>query len=111
MEAERRLFELQARLCQVLANPKRLEILHTLRQGEFTAGELARAVNISTANMSQHLSLMRQHGILAARKEGLNVYYAIAIPEVLSACDMVKRVLLEQVSRQTDLMRNNADEA
>lgn len=105
MGTDRKVFELQARLCQVLASPKRLEILYTLRQSEMTAGDLARAVSVSTANMSQHLSLMRQNGVLEARKEGLNVYYRIAIPEILTACDMVKQVLLEQMARQTDLVR------
>ena len=102
-DTEKQLLELQARLCHVLASPKRLEILYTLARGEMTAGELARAVNTTTANLSQHLALMRQYGLVASRKEGLNVYYRLASREILEACQAVRQVLLEHLRRNARL--------
>ena len=102
-ELEKELLELQARLCHVLASPKRLEILYTLADGEMTAGELARVVETTTANLSQHLALMRQYGLVESRKEGLNVYYRLASREILEACQAVRQVLLEHLRRNARL--------
>ena len=103
-ELEKQLLELQARLCHVLASPKRLEILYTLASGEMTAGELARAVDTTTANLSQHLALMRQYGLVESRKEGLNVYYRLASREILEACQAVRNVLVEYLRRNAELI-------
>lgn len=105
MDQERRIFELQAEICQALASPKRLEILYTLRDGELPAGELARRLGISTANLSQHLSIMRQTGLLDSRKEGLNVYYRLAIPEILAACGILRQVLAEHLARRSEILQ------
>ncbi|HEY8393852.1 MAG TPA: metalloregulator ArsR/SmtB family transcription factor [Thermaerobacter sp.] len=106
-DTDKQLLELQARLCHVLASPKRLEILYTLADGEMTAGELARAVDTTTANLSQHLALMRQFGLVESRKEGLNVYYRLASREILEACRAVRAVLLEHLRRSALLAAGN----
>lgn len=104
MEQDRRIYELQARLCQVLASPKRLEILYTLKDSEMTAGELAKAVDVTMPNLSQHLSLMKQHGLVESRKEGLNMYYRVASDQILDTLASVRRVLAEQLTRQSVLL-------
>jgi DNA-binding transcriptional ArsR family regulator len=104
MEQDKRIYELQARLCQVLASPKRLEILYTLKDSEMTAGELARSVDVTMPNLSQHLSLMKQHGLVESRKEGLNMYYKVSSDHILDVCDTVRRVLAEQLTRQSILL-------
>ncbi|HEY8347244.1 MAG TPA: metalloregulator ArsR/SmtB family transcription factor [Symbiobacteriaceae bacterium] len=104
MEQDKRIFELQARLCQVLASPKRLEILYTLKNGEMTAGELAKAVDVTMPNLSQHLSLMKQHGLVESHKEGLNMYYRISSNHILETLRSVRMVLAEQLERQSMLL-------
>lgn len=104
MEQDKRIYELQARLCQVLASPKRLEILYTLKDTEMTAGELARSVDVTMPNLSQHLSLMKQHGLVESRKEGLNMYYKVSSDHILDVCNTVRRVLAEQLTRQSILL-------
>ncbi|HWI53661.1 MAG TPA: metalloregulator ArsR/SmtB family transcription factor [Symbiobacteriaceae bacterium] len=104
MEQDKRIFEFQARLCQVLASPKRLEILYTLKETELTAGDLARAVDVTMPNLSQHLSLMKQHGLVESRKEGLNMYYRLSSEHIMAVCDSVRRVLAEQLARQSVLL-------
>ena len=104
MDQDKRIFEFQARLCQVLASPKRLEILYTLKETELTAGDLAKAVDVTMPNLSQHLSLMKQHGIVESRKEGLNMYYRLSSDHIMAVCDSVRRVLAEQLARQTVLL-------
>ncbi len=100
MEVDRRFLELQARLCQVLAHAKRLEILYTLKaEGELTVGQLAQRLQTTAPNLSQHLSVMRQFGLVEARRDGVNTYYRLALPEVLEACSAVRRVLEAHVDR------------
>jgi len=100
-----RLWEMQADICQVLANPKRLQILSLLKWGELSVGALVQAMGVAKANLSQHLSLMRQRGILATRREGTTIYYRLAIPPITEACEIMREVLLEALSTRSRLSR------
>ena len=100
-----RLWEMQADICQLLANPKRLQILNLLKWGELSVGALVQAMGVAKANLSQHLSLMRQRGILATRREGTTIYYRLAIPPITEACEIMREVLLEALSTRSRLSR------
>jgi len=93
---DKSLFEMQAEICKTLTNPKRIEILNTLRGEEKTVTELVNALGASKANVSQHLAVMRHKGILATRREGVNIFYRVANPKVIEACALMKEVLFEQ---------------
>jgi ArsR family transcriptional regulator len=93
---DKSLFEMQAELCKTLTNPKRIEILNTLKSEEKTVTELVEALGASKANVSQHLAVMRHKGILTTRREGVNIYYRVANPKVIEACALMKEVLFEQ---------------
>ncbi|MDP2689948.1 MAG: metalloregulator ArsR/SmtB family transcription factor, partial [Deltaproteobacteria bacterium] len=54
------IFELQAEICKTLANPKRLEIISALKDGELSVGDLVERLGITKANVSQHLAVLRQ---------------------------------------------------
>lgn len=95
--SDQQLYELHASICQTLANPKRLEIINHLRDREKTVTELMEAIQIGQANLSQHLGLMRQKGIVTARREGLNIYYRLSNPKIIQACDLMRQVLLENL--------------
>lgn len=103
-ERERKLFALQAQVCQVLADPSRLELLHLLGTGERTVGELVTATGLRQANVSQHLALLRQRGIVVPRRDGTTVYYTLAYPEILGACAITRRILLRQLEATSELI-------
>src|ERR1700737_3722775 len=92
------LYERQARLCQVLADPKRLRLLDALRDGERSVGELAENLGVAYPNVSQHLNVMRDAGLVATRREGTSVFYRVAYPQILQACDIVHQVLRAQLA-------------
>lgn len=94
------LLERQAELCRALGSGKRLQIIYLLRSGEKAAGDLAALLQTTPANVSQHLSAMRQVGIVASRREGSNIIYWLQEPAILEACGMVRRVLGEQLRRE-----------
>ncbi len=101
----KKIYELHADVCKTLANAKRLEILNALRNKDMTVNELAERVGAFKANISQHLAVMRQKGILATRRDGVNIYYRIANPKVIQACDIMREVLLEQLKKSEKLIK------
>ncbi len=94
------IYEIHASICQCLANPKRLEVINALKDGEMAATPIASRLGIGKANLSQHLSIMRDKGILKSRRDGVNIYYALANPKVKKACDLMREVLFEHLREQ-----------
>src|SRR5215471_7723678 len=72
-----RLFQLQEETLKTLANQKRLEIVQLLNNRELTVSEMVEMLGVPQANISQHLSLLRQLRIVATRRNGLRVYYRL----------------------------------
>jgi len=101
----RRIYEMQAELCRALSHPIRLEILDILASGEKSVDELTKETSASQANVSQHLAVLRKQRLVNARREGMNVYYSIAHPKIVSACTLVKQLLTELLSREHELLR------
>lgn len=108
---EARFFELQADICQTLANPKRLQILNLLKGGELSVGAMVTALEIAKPNVSQHLAVMRQKGILATRREGTTIYYRLATPHIVEACRVMRQVLLEALAERGSLSRERTETA
>jgi ArsR family transcriptional regulator len=102
---DRQIYEMHAKICSIFSNPKRLEIIDLLRDGEKSVGELSGLMDIPQANLSQHLSLMKQSGILEARRDGLNIYYGIANPKALKAFEIMREVLLDQLSKNEKMIK------
>ena len=103
-ERERRLYGLQAELCQVLADPVRQELLHLIGERERTVGELVEATELRQAHVSQHLAVMRQRNIVTTRRAGTTIYYSLSYPEILDACAIVRRILLRQHHESRELL-------
>ncbi len=82
-----------------MAHPKRIQILRVLKGGEKTVNELAKATGIPQANMSQHLSLLRQLGLLNTRREGTNVYYSISDHRIVEACELVRSCIGDRLKK------------
>jgi DNA-binding transcriptional ArsR family regulator len=100
-----KIFELQADICLALANPKRLQILSLLKNGEMSVGEMVKTMKVPKANLSQHLSILRQKGIVLTRREGTNIYYRIAHPKITEACSIMRSVLVESLRTQEVLAK------
>lgn len=104
--ANRDFYCLHSDLCKTLANPKRQEILDALRGGESTVNELVERTGIAQANLSQHLAILRNKGIVNARRDGIRVYYSITNPKIVQAFDLISEVLEEALADQNKTVRN-----
>ena len=81
--------ELVARRFRVIGEPMRIRILDRLRDGETSVFELADALEASQQNVSKHLGVLHDAGIVSRRKDGTHAYYAIADETVLDLCEQV----------------------
>src|SRR3989337_3878518 len=102
---DKKIVEMHAEICNVFTNPKRLEIISLLRDGEKTVNELTELAGVPQANVSQHLTVLRQNNVVTTRREGANIYYKIANPKILQACDLMREVLLEQIKENEKLAK------
>jgi ArsR family transcriptional regulator len=94
---------MQADVLRALAHPRRLQILHLLADGPVEVGTLAAELGISQPNASQHLSVMRQAGVVDAERAGREVRYRVSDPDVIVACGLMQGVLERRIERLAGL--------
>ena len=102
---EQKLYELHARMCQVFTSPKRLEILNLLKDKELSVNELADLADIPQSNLSQHLTTMREKGMVNTRREGTTIYYSLVNPKIIQAFDIIREILLEKLAQTEKLSK------
>lgn len=90
---------LQAEVLKVLASPARLEILHRLADGPLEVSRIAAAIGATQPNASQHLAILRTAGLVEADRHGREIRYALVDPDVIVACDVMRRVLQRRLAR------------
>lgn len=103
MIVDKSLYEMHAGVCAALANAKRIQIIDQLQDGEKMAGTLSNEMEITKANLSQHLKVMKSKGIVLSRREGVSIYYSIANPKIVEACQLMREVLMEQLDGMSRL--------
>lgn len=91
------LVELIAERFRALAEPTRIKLLDRLRDGEATVQELTEVIGSTPQNVSKHLGVLRQAGIVRRRRDGNYVHYSIADPGVYALCEDVCGSLRRQL--------------
>lgn len=97
------IYELHARLCKALADPKRLLIINALRDQARSVGELTTELELSQSNVSQHLAVLRERGVVAATRDGNNVFYSLKDARVVEALDLLRAVMASQLASRSKL--------
>ena len=96
------LVQLTSTLCHALNDPKRLFILHALASGPSSVSALAEAVDASVANVSQHLAVLRERGLVDTERDGLSIIYSLRYPELIDIIGELRAVLRTELTRRTD---------
>jgi DNA-binding transcriptional ArsR family regulator len=91
------LIELIARRFRVLADPTRIKLLDLLRRDESTVQELTESIGTTQQNVSKHLGVLLQAGIVGRRKLGNYAFYSIVDEDVFALCEDVCGSLTEQL--------------
>lgn len=102
-------FELHAKLLKALAHPKRLEIIHLLRNRSLSVGEIQAMLELPQANLSQHLTLLRRAKVVTTRKRGKQIFYKLSHGNFIKASDLLRCVFLEKYPPLTDLLPSEKD--
>ena len=105
------IYQLHAELCQALADPKRILILYALAERPQTVGELGGKLAIRQSNVSQHLAVLRDRGLVATERTGTSVRYSIKYPLVVEALDLLRGVLkakLDEAQRRAHTLMEMA---
>ncbi len=90
---------------RVLGEPVRLKLLQLVCEGEMSVTELVEAAGAGQANVSKHLGILLEAGLVARRKEGLNVFYRIADESVIELCELVCRSLGMRLAAQHEVIK------
>ena len=94
------ILKLQADVCKIFANDKRLEIIDLLKNREMSNSELMQKTGLSKVTMSQHMNVLKSKGVIVVRREGVQLYYRIANPKIIQACNLMREVLIEQLQER-----------
>lgn len=105
------LADLIAQRFRVIGDPTRISLLDRLRDGSATVGELVESVGGSQQNISKHLGVLHQAGIVSREKEGTSVRYAIADASVFELCELVCGGIREQAAGLDAILRAGAPAA
>jgi DNA-binding transcriptional ArsR family regulator len=97
------IYELQADVLKTLANARRLEMAHLLADEPMTVGHLAECLSLAQPNVSQHLALMRAAGVVLAERDGREIRYRLADPDIIAACRLMRAALQRRLTRLAEL--------
>ena len=91
------MLELVAKRFRLLGEPIRLRILQMLEPGERTVNEVVEALEANQSNISKHLGILFDGGLVGKRRDGNSIYYFIADPVVFKLCELVCRSATEEI--------------
>jgi len=98
------LSQFKAEFFKALAHPLRIRILDELRKGEMSVNDLGSRLNVEQSNLSQQLAVLRNRNILAARKDGQNVYYSVRDPQLFELLDVARKIFNSHLIDVKDLL-------
>jgi ArsR family transcriptional regulator, virulence genes transcriptional regulator len=101
------LYEFHAQFCKTLADANRLLIIAQLVTGEKSVTDLANNLDLRQSNVSKHLSLMRERGLVVTRRDGASIYYSLSDPRIFKAIELLVQVQTDQVAIKHNLAQRN----
>lgn len=104
-------YVVKARMFRTLGHPVRIRILELLRDGERTVGTLQSDLGVDHSSTSQHLTALRQLGVLESRRAGTSVYYRVVDVRIATLLDTARDILTSVLVDSQALLQDLAEEA
>ncbi|MEV7385400.1 MULTISPECIES: metalloregulator ArsR/SmtB family transcription factor [unclassified Streptomyces] len=98
------LYQLKAEFFKTLGHPARIRVLELLSEREHAVAEMLPEVGIEAAHLSQQLAVLRRANLVRTRKEGSNVYYSLASPELAELLRVARSILSGVLTGQAELL-------
>jgi ArsR family transcriptional regulator len=97
--------QFKAGIFKVLAHPTRIHIIETLRCSELSVGAILEQVKVEPANLSQHLSLLRQSHLVTTRKDANQVFYSLRDPLLIDVLDTMRKYFQKHFEDSIGILR------
>ena len=91
-----KLFSLHSKLLKSLSHSKRLEIIQLLREHSLPVHDIQKMLDLPQGNLSQHLQILRDAGVVNTKRNGKNIYYSIGHKNFVKASDLFREILIER---------------
>lgn len=95
----------KAGIFRILAHPTRIHIIETLRGGELSVGAILEQVRVEPANLSQHLSVLRQSHLVVTRKDGNQVLYSLRDPLLTKVLDAMRKYFQRHFEDSIEMLK------
>ncbi|MFH1493093.1 MAG: metalloregulator ArsR/SmtB family transcription factor [Candidatus Omnitrophota bacterium] len=99
-------YKIQADFIKGLAHPIRLQIIELLKKGEQNVGNIVKALGVQQASLSRHLTILKESGILAARQQGLLIYYRIGDCDIFKILKPIRTLLCKRLKKTEGALRS-----
>lgn len=99
--------QLHARICSAISEPNRILLIYAVAEEPRSVNSLSEVVGISQSAASRHLKVLRERGLIMAQRDGAQVIYSLADSRFIQALDLLRDVMLDQLSQQADLIKQN----
>ncbi|MFC1978979.1 ArsR/SmtB family transcription factor [Chloroflexota bacterium] len=97
------IYRLHAEFCKTLADANRLLIINELSKGELSVGEIIKRLGLKQSNVSKHLAVMRERGLVSRRRDGATAYYSLSDHRISEAIGLLREIHAEQLEKQMNL--------
>ncbi len=97
---------LHSRVCQALADPKRILLLYLLSTGAKCVSELVDSLRVPQSTVSRHLAVLRERDLVQTERQGTSIYYTLADHRIIDALDLMRQVLAAQVTSNADALQS-----
>lgn len=102
--SDKKIFKLHAEVCKALGHPLRIEVIDLLQNKELCFTDILEVTGGLKSNLSQHLAVMTQKGILKSRRDGQSTYFSLSSKKVGQACRLMREVLMDSLKKQKELL-------
>ena len=99
-------YKIQSDFMRALSHPVRLQIIEFLRKGEQNVGSIVKSLGIQQSSLSRHLTILKESGILAARQQGLLIYYKIEDEDIFKVLKPVRIFLCKRLKQTEGALRS-----
>ena len=103
------IYRLHAEFCKILSDANRLLIINELAKSEQPVNELMRRLELKQSNVSKHLGLMREHGLVNVRRDGATIYYSLADSRIFTALNLLMQSQSDLLEKRRILAGSNPD--
>lgn len=90
---------------KVLSELSRLQVLCVLKSGPLNVSEIMTATGLGQANVSKHLKVLHQAGIIQRQPQGVSVYYSVVDPLIFDLCELVCQRLTNRLEEQSEQLK------